>query len=71
MSDLSRRPGDRPTRRQREQRGYGLVLATGGLGVVAVVGLLLAVVGVVGFGGPLLIAIAAVVCGLILRGSLS
>jgi hypothetical protein len=71
MSDLAKRPGDRPTRRQREQRAYGLVVATGGLSVVAVVGLLLAVVGVVGFGGPVLIAIAAVVCGLVLRRSLS
>jgi hypothetical protein len=39
--------------------------------VVAVVGLLLAVVGVVGFGGPLVIAIAAIVCGLVLRRSLA
>lgn len=39
--------------------------------MVAVVGLLLAVVGVVSFGGPVLIAIAAVVCGLVLRRSLA
>jgi hypothetical protein len=71
MSDLAKRPGSRPTRRQREERAFGLVLATGGLSVVAVVGLLLAVVGIVGFGGPVLIAIAAVVCGLVLRRSLS
>jgi hypothetical protein len=71
MSNLANRPGNRPTRRQREQRAYGLVVATGGLSVVAVVGLLLAVVGVVGFGGPLLLAIAAIVCGFVLRRSLS
>jgi len=71
MSNLANRPGNRPTRRKREQRAYGLVLATGGLSVVAVIGLLLAVVGVVGFGGPLLLAIAAVVCGLVLRRSLA
>ena len=71
MSNLAKRPGNRATRRQREQRAFGLVVATGGLGVVAVVGLLLAVVGVVGFGGPVLIAIAAVVCGLVLRRSLN
>jgi len=70
MSNLANRPGNRPTRRQREQRAYGLVVATGGLSVVAVVGLLLAVVGVVGFGGPLLLAILAVVCGFVLRRSL-
>jgi hypothetical protein len=36
-----------------------------------VVGLLLAVVGIVGFGGPVLIAILAVICGLVLRRSLA
>jgi hypothetical protein len=71
MSNLAKRPGDRTTRRQREQRAYGLVLATSGLSVVAVVGLLLAVVGVVGFGLPVLVAIAAGVCGLVLRRSLN
>jgi hypothetical protein len=30
MADLTRRPGNRPTRRQREQRAYSLVLAGGG-----------------------------------------
>jgi hypothetical protein len=39
--------------------------------VVAVVGLLLAVVGIVGFGIPVLIAIVAVICGLLLRRSLA
>jgi len=51
----------------REQRAYALVLATGGLGVVAAVGVLLAVLGVIGLGTPLLLAIAAVICGLVLR----
>lgn len=67
MSDLARRPKSRPPRRVRQQRAYGLVLATGGLGVIAVVGILLAVIGVIGFGTPLLAAVAAVACGLVLR----
>ena len=46
------------------------MLATSSLGVVAVIGLLLAVVGVVGFAGPILIAILAAVCGFVLRRSL-
>ena len=52
MSDLERRPGSRPTRKQREQRAYRLVLAGGAAGIVAVVGLILAAVGVIGFGHP-------------------
>lgn len=67
MSDIARRPPSRTPRRVRQQRAYGLILATGGLSVVAVVGLLLAVVGVVGFGTPVLAAILAVVCGVVLR----
>ena len=71
MSNLAKRPGSRLSRRQREQRAYGLVLATGSLTVVAVVGLLLAIVGVLGFGGPILVAILAAVCGLALRRALA
>ena len=60
----------RLTRSQREKRAYQLTLATGGLSVVAVVGILLAIVGVVGAGLPILALILAVVCGLLLRRSL-
>ena len=67
MSDLARRPKSRTPRRVRRQRAYGLIVATGGLGAVAVVGLLLAVVGVIGFGVPVVAAIAAVACGVALR----
>ena len=70
MADLERSSGRRPTRRQREQRAYQLTLATGGLALVAVVGLILAVFGVIGAGLPILAAILAVVCGLLLRRSL-
>ena len=37
MSDLERRSGSRPSRRQREQRAYNLVLAGGAFGLVFVV----------------------------------
>ena len=67
MSDLERRSGSRPSRRQREQRAYNLVLATGGLGVVFVVGAILAIVGVIGWSIPILAAILAVVCGVLFR----
>jgi hypothetical protein len=71
MSDLARRPKSHTPRRVRQQRAYALVLATGGLSVVAVVGILLAVVGVIGVGTPLLAAVAAVACGLVLRRMLA
>jgi hypothetical protein len=67
MSDLERRSGSRPSRRQREQRAYNLVLATGGLGVVFVVGSILAIVGVIGWSIPILAAILAVVFGVLFR----
>jgi hypothetical protein len=67
MSDLERRSGTRPSRRQRERRAYNLVLATGGLGVVFVVGAILAIVGVIGWSLPILAAILAVVCGVLFR----
>jgi hypothetical protein len=54
-------------RRTREERAYRLVIATGALGVVAVVGLILAIAGVIGVGIPFLAAVLAVVCGLLFR----
>lgn len=71
MADLERRPPSRLSRRQRERRAYQLVLATGGLAVVAVVGIVLAIANVIGGTIPVLAAILAVVCGLLLRRTLS
>jgi hypothetical protein len=72
MSDLERRPASSPTsRRRREQRAYRLVLATGALSAIAVVGAVLAIAGVIGGGIPFLAAVLAVVCGLLLRRTLS
>jgi sulfite exporter TauE/SafE len=71
MVDLERRPSSRVSRRQRERRAYQLVLATGALAVVAVVGIVLAIAGVVGGTIPVLASVLAVVCGLLLRRTLS
>jgi len=66
MTDLSPRPNRSP-RRAREDRAYKLVLAGGGAAVVAVVTFILAIVGIMGFGVPVLAAIVAVLCGWLFR----
>jgi hypothetical protein len=70
MSDLERRRGSRMTRRQREQRAYRLVLATGIFGTIAAVALVLSIVGIVGGGWWVVSAIIAVICFIALRGTL-
>jgi len=67
MSDLERRPGSRPTRKQREQQAYRLVLAGGGASVVAVVGALLAIFTAFSWTIPVLAAVVAVLCYVLLR----
>jgi hypothetical protein len=71
VSGLERRPGSRPTRKQREQRAYRLVLAGGTAGLVAVVGLVLAALGAIGYGIPILAAVVAVLCFVLLRRAAS
>ena len=72
MTELEPRSGGgRLPRRTREQRAYRLVLAGGTAGVIAAVGLVLAVVGVIGLGIPILAAIVAVVCWLLFRRTVS
>jgi putative flippase GtrA len=71
MSDLTRRPGGPPSRRSREQRAYRLVLAGGTAAAVAVVTFVLAAVGVLSFGIPVLAVIIAVVCGVLFRRAVS
>jgi hypothetical protein len=66
MSDIEPSRSRLP-RRAREERAYRLVLATGAFGVVAVVGLVLAIAGVIGGWVPFLAGVLAVVCGLLLR----
>jgi type IV secretory pathway TrbD component len=70
MSDLERRPG-RMSRRQREQRAYYLVLASGGLAVAAVVVLVLWIAGIASFGLFLLLAVLAALAGFLLRRTMS
>jgi hypothetical protein len=70
MSDIQRRPGSRPSRRQREQRAYRLVLGTGAFTVLFVATLVLSIAGVIGGGWAVLFALLAVACGLLLRQTL-
>jgi hypothetical protein len=70
MSDLERSPSRVP-RRTREQRAYRLVVAGGGFGVVAVVGVILAIAGVIGLGIPVIAAALAAVCFLLFRRAVS
>jgi hypothetical protein len=70
MSDLSRRPSHTP-RRTREQRAYRLVVAGGVAGAVAMVGFLLAIVGVIGIGLPLIATVVAAVAALLFRSAVS
>jgi hypothetical protein len=59
MSNLSRR--------SREQRGFQLVVTGGVAGAVAVVTLILAIVGVMSLGIPILAILIAVACVLLFR----
>jgi hypothetical protein len=71
MSNLEpRRPGG-TSRRRREQRAYSLVLATGGLTVLAVALLVLAVLGVMDLGPAIIIALVAAGSGYMLKRTLS
>lgn len=63
--------GGPPSRRGRERRAYQLVLVGSAAGVVAVVGFVLAAVGVLGFGIPFIAAIVAIVCGVLFRRTVS
>lgn len=67
MADLTRGSGGPPSRRGREQRAYRLVVTGGVAGAVAVIGAVLAAVGVFGWGVPVLAAIVAVICVLLFR----
>ena len=68
MSSLEPRRGSNlGSRRQREKRGYQLVLVGGGAGAVAVIGGLLAIFGVIGWGLPFVALIVAVACAFLFR----
>jgi hypothetical protein len=67
MSDLSRRPRNRPARSARVERGYQLVVAGGTSAAVAVVTAVLAIVGVIGWGLPVIAVLVAIACLLLFR----
>ena len=71
MSDLEPRSGRGMTRREREQRAYQLALATGALGLVAVVGVVLAVLTSFSWSWPVIAAVLAVVSFVLFRRTVS
>jgi len=71
VSDLTRGSGGPPSRRGREQRAYRLAVTGGVASAVAVIGAILAAVGVFGWGVPILAAIVAVICILLFRRTVS
>jgi hypothetical protein len=71
VSDLTRRPGGPPSRRSREQRAYRLAVTGGVAGAVAVVGAVLAIAGVLGWGLPLIAVVVAAVCFFLFRRTVS
>ena len=70
MSDLTPRRGSGLSRRQREQRAFYLVLAADGLGIAAVVVLMLSIAGIASFGLFVLLAVLAALAGYLLRRTL-
>jgi hypothetical protein len=72
MSDLEpRRRSSGLSRKAREQRAYTLTLATGGLAVLTLVLVVLAVVGITNFGLALLAGLLAAISGFMLRRTLN
>jgi putative flippase GtrA len=67
MADLTPSSGGPPSRRSREQRAYRLVVTGGVAAAVAVVGAVLAAVGVFGWAVPVLAAVIAVICVVLFR----
>jgi hypothetical protein len=55
------------SRRDKERRGYQLVVVGGGAGIVTAVGAMLAIIGVIGWGLPLVAAVVAVICFVLFR----
>jgi len=71
MSGLSRSSGGPPSRRERERRAYRMVQVGGAAGVVAVVGLVLAALDIIGFGLPIVALVVAAICIVLFRRSVS
>jgi hypothetical protein len=71
MGDMTPRSGRHVSRSSRERRAYQLTVVGGTAGVVLVVGLVLAIVGVIGLGIPVLAAIVAATCFILFRRTVS
>jgi hypothetical protein len=71
VGDLLPGSGGPPSRRSREQRAYRLAVTGGVAGAVAVVGIVLAAVGVFGWAVPILAILVAVVCLVMFRRTVS
>jgi predicted MFS family arabinose efflux permease len=67
MNDLSPRKSSRLSRSQREARGFRLVTIGGVAGAVTVVGAVLAIAGVIGWGVPFIAAAVLAVCVFLFR----
>ena len=61
MSDIERRGGSHLNRQQRVDRAYKLVVASGALGLVGTVGLVLAILTPLGAGWPIVALIIAAI----------
>jgi hypothetical protein len=71
MSDIERRRGSRPSRKQREQRAFRLLVAGGTLGLAGTVGLVLAIFTSFGAGWPIIALILAAIFGWLFRRTVS
>ena len=68
MTDLSPRPNRTPSsRRSREDRAFKLVVAGGTAAVIAVVTFVLAIVGIMSLGIPVVAALVAALFGWLFR----
>jgi hypothetical protein len=70
MSNIEPRGGSRLSRKQKQDRAYKLVLATGTFGLIGVAGILLAIFTSFGAGWPILALIVAAICFMMLRRTL-
>jgi fatty acid desaturase len=71
LNDLQPSPSRRPSRRQREQTAYRLIVTSGVAGAVAILTGVLAIVGVMSWFFPIVAAIVAVAAALMFRRSVS
>jgi len=71
MSDLEPRRGSGLSRKARADRAYNLVLLTGGLGVATIALVVLAALGIVGFGLAFIVALLTAGSGFLLKRTLN